>query len=71
MKISDICGMKRVIYQKLVEHITAKEATVLTGARQTGKSTLLKQLRDYLELKGSGFAQHSGKLLRSAGVSCR
>jgi predicted AAA+ superfamily ATPase len=44
--------MKRMIYQKLVEHITAKEATVLIGARQTGKSTLLKQLRDYLELKG-------------------
>ncbi|MFN7266568.1 MAG: AAA family ATPase, partial [Bacteroidota bacterium] len=44
--------MKRMIYQKLVEHITAKEATVLIGARQTGKSTLLKQLRDYLKLKG-------------------
>jgi predicted AAA+ superfamily ATPase len=52
LKISDLCGMKRTIYQKLIEHPTAKEATVLVGARQTGKSTLLKQLRNYLESKG-------------------
>jgi len=40
--------MKRIIYQKLIEHLTAKEANVLVSARQTGKSTLLKQLRNYL-----------------------
>ena len=44
--------MKRIIYQKLIEHLTAKEANVLVSARQTGKSTLLKQLRNYLESKG-------------------
>jgi predicted AAA+ superfamily ATPase len=52
LKKSDLCGMKLTIYQKLIEHLTAKEANVLVGARQTGKSTLLKQLRNYLESKG-------------------
>jgi hypothetical protein len=52
LKISDLCGMNRTIYQKLIEHFTAKEATVLVGARQTRKPTLLKQLRNYLESKG-------------------
>ncbi|MFC3416865.1 ATP-binding protein [Algoriphagus hitonicola] len=36
--------MRRKLYQSLDKHLTKKEFTVLTGARQTGKSTLLHQL---------------------------
>ncbi|HVB03343.1 MAG TPA: ATP-binding protein [Chitinophagaceae bacterium] len=36
--------MYREIYKELVAHLEKKEFTILTGARQTGKSTLLKQL---------------------------
>ena len=41
--------MKRKIFAKLLEHLPDKEATVLIGARQTGKSTLLRQILEYLE----------------------
>jgi hypothetical protein len=37
--------MRRKFYQKLVDHLPKKEFTILTGARQTGKSTLLADLR--------------------------
>jgi len=37
--------MRRKFYQKLVDHLPKKEFTILTGARQTGKSTLLGDLR--------------------------
>ncbi|HET8829821.1 MAG TPA: ATP-binding protein [Pelobium sp.] len=33
--------------EKLVQHLPKKEFTILTGARQTGKSTLLKQLEKH------------------------
>lgn len=36
--------MNRKLFQKLKEHLPKKEFTIITGARQTGKSTLLKQL---------------------------
>lgn len=36
--------MQRKIYVQLKAHLAKKEYTILTGARQTGKSTLLKQL---------------------------
>jgi len=36
--------MKRILYDTLKAHLSKKEFTILTGARQTGKSTLLKQL---------------------------
>ena len=44
--------MKRTILTKLLDHLPAKEATVLIGARQTGKSTLLRQIREHLEEQG-------------------
>ena len=37
-------GMKRKMFAALEAHLPKKEFTILTGARQTGKSTLLKQL---------------------------
>ena len=36
--------MKRNLFTTLQKHLEKKEFTILTGARQTGKSTLLKQL---------------------------
>ncbi len=36
--------MNRKLIVKLVNHLPKKEYTIVTGARQTGKSTLLKQL---------------------------
>ncbi len=44
--------MVRKIYQTLKEHLSKKECTILTGARQTGKTTLLKQLGKHLESNG-------------------
>ena len=44
--------MKRTIFTILQKHLDKKEFTILTGARQTGKSTLLKQLED--DCKQSG-----------------
>jgi Predicted ATPase (AAA+ superfamily) len=38
--------MKRILFKSLKKHLDKKEFTILTGARQTGKSTLLKQLED-------------------------
>ena len=38
--------MKRNLFATLQKHLDKKEFTILTGARQTGKSTLLKQLED-------------------------
>ena len=42
----------RKIYQRLLAHLAKKEFTILIGARQTGKSTLLKQLFESLLAKG-------------------
>jgi predicted AAA+ superfamily ATPase len=42
----------RSLYPDLLHHIPAKECTILIGARQTGKSTLLKQVQDALLKKG-------------------
>lgn len=39
--------MKRNLFQLLDNHINKKEFTILTGARQTGKSTLLRQLEGH------------------------
>lgn len=35
---------RRRLYSRLLEHLTKKEFTIITGARQTGKSTLLQEL---------------------------
>lgn len=40
-------NMKRKLFAYLQRHLEKKEITILTGARQTGKSTLLKQLEAY------------------------
>lgn len=47
---------KRRLYQKLKTHIFKDEVTVLTGSRQVGKSTLLKNLNE--ELTTEGFSTH-------------
>ncbi len=39
----------RKLYTKLKKHISSKEYTILTGARQVGKTTLLKQIFNELE----------------------
>lgn len=44
--------MRRIMLEKLKQHLPKKEFTILTGARQTGKSTLLKELEKYC--KGEG-----------------
>jgi len=41
--------MKRKLYEKLLQHLPKKEFTILTGARQTGKTTLLSGLRAYCQ----------------------
>ena len=43
---------KRKQYESLKAHIPQKEFTVLIGARQTGKSTLLRQLSEQLLEEG-------------------
>ena len=43
--------MERDLYCKIIEHLDKKEYTIITGARQTGKSTLLKQTADYCRKK--------------------
>jgi Predicted ATPase (AAA+ superfamily) len=45
--------MRRNLFAMLQKHLERKEFTILTGARQTGKSTILKQLED--DCKRSGF----------------
>ncbi|TAE46257.1 MAG: ATP-binding protein, partial [Bacteroidetes bacterium] len=44
--------LQRNKYQELLAHASKPEHTILIGARQTGKSTLLKQLGE--ALSGSG-----------------
>jgi uncharacterized protein len=41
--------LKRKLYANIKAHIVAKEFTILIGARQTGKSTLLRQLGEELK----------------------
>lgn len=40
--------VSRDIFPQIKKHLRDKEITVITGARQTGKTTLLLQLKDYL-----------------------
>lgn len=40
---------KRALFSKLVDHLSEKEFAIITGARQTGKTTLLSQLADHLK----------------------
>ena len=43
--------MQRELFEPLKAHLLKKEFTILTGARQTGKSTLLRQLEAYCKTK--------------------
>ncbi|MHA7131584.1 ATP-binding protein [Algoriphagus namhaensis] len=44
--------MRRKLFQNLYAHLSKKEFTILTGARQTGKSTLLRDLESACKLEG-------------------
>lgn len=39
--------MQRNLFQSLLQHIDKKEFSIITGARQTGKSTLMRQLESH------------------------
>jgi uncharacterized protein len=43
--------VERELLRPLIEHLSEKEITVLLGARQTGKTTLLNQLITYLKIE--------------------
>ena len=45
--------MKRNLFDTLKSHLEKREFTVLTGARQTGKSTLLRQLESFCKEQGN------------------
>jgi predicted AAA+ superfamily ATPase len=44
--------MQRDLFDTLKAHLSKKEFTILTGARQTGKSTLLRQLESHCKKTG-------------------
>lgn len=44
--------VRRKLFPSLLEHLRKKEYSIITGARQTGKSTLLRQLEDYCKQAG-------------------
>jgi len=41
--------MKRRLYSALIEHLPKKQITLMVGARQVGKTTLLRQVREFLK----------------------
>ena len=43
--------LKRKLFQALADHLYEKEFTIVSGPRQSGKTTLLEQLGDYLKQK--------------------
>jgi uncharacterized protein len=49
----------RLLYKQLFDHVKSPEITVLTGARQTGKSTLVKELGNQLRNEGHSVFYHS------------
>lgn len=44
--------LKRTIFKHLVRHLERKEHTIVIGARQTGKTTLLYQLQEHISTQG-------------------
>ena len=43
--------MKRFLFSKLTDHLKSKQISLIIGARQVGKTTLLKQIQDFLTSK--------------------
>jgi len=43
--------MERKLFKSVLSNLNRKEYIIITGARQVGKTTILKQLSDYLEKK--------------------
>jgi len=41
--------VKRFLYTQLIEHLPKKQISLLVGARQVGKTTLLRQVFDELK----------------------
>jgi len=39
---------KRKLFNELTSHLSKKEYSIIMGSRQTGKTTILKQLEAYL-----------------------
>lgn len=48
----DIKHIKRSLFEPLKAHLQEKEISLLTGPRQAGKTTIMEELRDTLELAG-------------------
>ncbi|MDR0572592.1 MAG: ATP-binding protein [Tannerella sp.] len=44
--------MVRNLFEPVLRHLLKKEFTIITGARQTGKSTLIKQLNEHCRKEG-------------------
>ena len=44
--------IERDLFKEVFRHLKEREMTVITGARQVGKSTLIRQLRDHLVKSG-------------------
>lgn len=43
---------KRFLFNQIALHLESPKITVIVGARQTGKTTILKQVKEYLKNKG-------------------
>ena len=42
------------MFEELVAHLPKKEISLIVGSRQAGKTTLMLQLQDHLEINGEG-----------------
>jgi len=51
LQIEKLIFMKRNLFEALQSHLFKKEFTIITGARQTGKTTLLYQLESFCKEK--------------------
>lgn len=45
--------IRRELKHQIWEHLSKKEITIITGARQTGKTTLLQEIKEDLEKEGN------------------